>query len=121
MITSVEDLPPPVFDLPSPTGDLLPPPTGDLPSPSGDLPSPTDELLPPPTIPSSEEDTNKDNNDVVDNGETPKDENNTEEASKDGKSSYVALVSPTGFVPAAFGDSTNDNDKNIAPTNRYID
>merc|ERR1712079_710520 len=51
MITSVEDLPPPVFDLPSPTDDL---------------PSPSDELLPPPIIPCSEEDINKDNNDVVD-------------------------------------------------------
>merc|ERR1719232_1331591 len=92
MITSVEDLPPPVFDLPSPS----------------------DELLPPPSIPNCEED---ENNDVV----LEKDESNTEEASKDGKSSYVALVSPTGFVPASFADSTTDNDKNIALTNSNLD
>merc|ERR1712079_954607 len=96
---------------------LPPPPQDDFPPPTDELPSPSDELLPPPIIPCSEEDTNKDNNDVVDNGESPKDENNTEDTSKDGKSSYVALVSPTGFVPASFGDSTNDDDKNIAPTN----
>ena len=77
MMTSVEDLPPPVFDLPSPTEDML-----DAGLSNG----------------------NKDADDVVVSNGSKDDEvaDAVEDGGKEAKSSYVTLVSPTGFK--TFGD-----------------
>ena len=76
MMTSVEDLPPPVFDLPSPTEDL--PPAG------------TDD---------HKEDVGMSNGNKDDVPDA------VEEAGKEAKSSYVTLVSPTGFKTFGEGES----------------
>jgi len=84
MMSSVEDLPPPVFDLPSPSEDILPPPV----------------------VPEFED--KEEELEVV--GEIKDDDLNIK-SSEDKKeplkdvdhpprSSYVSLVSPTGFAPS---------------------
>ena len=118
--------PPPQEDFPPPPAEMMNS-VEDLPPPIFDLPSPSDELLPPPTVPDfedqqgSKENGKEKNDDVTEVTDAPdsngdvKEDNNDEKGSEV-KSSYVALVSPTGFVPSSFGDS--DNDKTNDSTNR---
>ena len=127
-IAEVEELlpPPPQEDFPPPPAEMMNS-VEDLPPPIFDLPSPSDELLPPPTVPDfedqqgSKENGKEKNDDVTEVTDAPdsngdvKEDNNDEKGSEV-KSSYVALVSPTGFVPSSFGDS--DNDKTNDSTNR---
>merc|ERR1712223_451254 len=93
MMTSVEDLPPPVFDLPSPTEDML---DGGLSNGKKDA----DDV--------GVSNGSKDDNDVgLSNGNK---DDEVPDAVKDGgkeaKSSYVTLVSPTGFK--TFGDGETE-------------
>merc|ERR550532_1657729 len=81
MMSSVEDLPPPVFDLPSPS----------------------EEILPPPVVPEFE--------DKTEELEDDQDDSNIKSSDKKTetppRSSYVSLVSPTGFAPS-FPKSDSD-------------
>lgn len=83
MMTSVEDLPPPVFDLPSPSEDLL----------DGGLGN-----------------GHKDDDEVVGASNGSKEDDvpdAVEDGGKEAKSSYVTLVSPTGFKTFGDGESSN--------------
>lgn len=86
MMTSVEDLPPPVFDLPSPTEDML---DAGLSNGSKDV---DDDGVVAGASNGSKEDEGPDA---------------LEDGGKEAKSSYVTLVSPTGFK--TFGDGETSN------------
>ena len=94
MINSVDDLPPPVFDLPSPVADVILPPVmeGGYCDPWYNGSNGTNG-------------TNGHTADEVDD-KASDEENESKEA---GRKSYVSLVSPTGFVPSSFGDAANTN------------
>merc|ERR1711971_150122 len=80
MMNSVEDLPPPVFDLPSPSEDILPPPV----------------------VPEFE-----DNVEELEALGDKKDDEPLKDVDHPPRSSYVSLVSPTGFAPS-FPKSDSD-------------
>merc|ERR1711892_1291923 len=88
-----------------PSVDDLPPPAVFLPPPAEDLPSPTDEIIPP--APIVEEIGNI--NEVKQTAEDPLPPASVGEEEADSstgsRSSYVALVSPTGFVSASRDDT----------------
>ena len=83
MMTSVEDLPPPVFDLPSPSEDML-----DVGLSNG----------------------NKDNDNVAASDGSKEDPvpDAVEDGGKEAKSSYVTLVSPTGFKTFGDGETSSN-------------
>jgi len=88
--------PPPLEDFPPPPADLSQMMTSveDLPPPVFDLPSPTEEDLPPPNKLQHDDDVNEGMTNGNKDEETP---DGGEDAGKEAKSSYVTLVSPTGF------------------------
>ena len=87
MMNSVEDLPPPVFDLPSPSEDILPPPV---------VPEFEDNV--------EELEALGDKKDDV----SPEDKKEPlKDVDHPPRSSYVSLVSPTGFAPS-FPKSDSD-------------
>ena len=111
-----EDLlpPPPQEDFPPPPAEMMSS-VEDLPPPVFDLPSPSEEILPPPVIP--EFDNKKEELEVVGEIQNDLDDSNIKpsddkkEIQKDvdhpPRSSYVSLVSPTGFAPS-FPKSDSD-------------
>ena len=111
-----EDLlpPPPAEDFPPPPAEMMSS-VEDLPPPVFDLPSPSEEILPPPVVP--EFDNKKEELEVVGEIQNGLDDSNMKltddkkDIPKDvdhpPRSSYVSLVSPTGFAPS-FPKSDSD-------------
>jgi len=120
-----EDFPPPPSEDMMPSVDDLPPPSVFLPPPVEDLPSPTEEIIPPapldeeipppapmddeivPPAPIVEEiGAIAEVKQIVDDILPPAPESEEEADSSTGsRKSYVALVSPTGFVSASRDDT----------------
>ena len=93
MMNSVEDLPPPVFDLPSPSEDILPPPV------VPEFEDKEEELEVVSVI--------KDDDINIKSSEDKKEPLKDVDHSPP-RSSYVSLVSPTGFAPSF---SKSDSEK----------
>ena len=108
----VDDLlpPPPQEDFPPPPAEMMSS-VEDLPPPVFDLPSPSEEILPPPVVPEFE--------DKTEELEDDQDDSNIKSSDKKvetpPRSSYVSLVSPTGFAPSF---PKSDSDKVIEASGR---
>merc|ERR1712203_118821 len=96
-MTSVEDLPPPVFDLPSPTEDMLDAGLSNGKKDDGDGVG----LI----------NGNKVDGDAVSASNGSKDDevpDAADDGGKEAKSSYVTLVSPTGFKTFGDGETSSN-------------
>ena len=115
--------------LPPPPQEEFPPPpvemmnsVDDLPPPVFDLPSPSEEILPPPVVPGFEDKGEElevvgdiqDDVDAADLKSEDKKESIKDVDHPPPRSSYVSLVSPTGFAPSfPKGDSDKVNETSV--------
>ena len=123
MMTSVEDLPPPVFDLPSPTEDML-----DAGLSNGNKDDNVDDA----GLSNGKKDDgdgvglsngNKVDGDAVSASNGSKDDevpDAADDGGKEAKSSYVTLVSPTGFKTFGDGETSSNAEWEHRTTTQYL-